>query len=103
MNNSQTELLKAIHARIRTTVDMDDTVFGFIVDGEPYHILVSEGIVFLFAKAHPSPHVVITMSSEVLNALMDGSVGATQAYLSRSIAVDGPLRVARRVEALFAQ
>ena len=98
-----TALLAEIRLRLRSHVEMPDTTFGFLVDGVPYLLTVTQGkskiekVGFLPGGRD----VTLTLSEQTLTAIIAGTQGAMSAYLTGKIKVDGQVTTAQRLGSLF--
>lgn len=76
--------------------------YEFRIDGDPYHLRVSDGVVEPFAGPAVDAALVVTMDGHTLRELLMEDLSAVEGLSSGRIAVEGPPEVLGRAMAILA-
>ena len=64
-------------------------VYQFVVDGEEFYVVISNGEVTVEEGRHPSPIATLTLSRDTLAKILSGELDAMKAFLSRELTITG--------------
>ena len=104
--------LTSIHAFFRDLPDKFDAeaaegvtaVYQFDLSGPQggqYQLVIEDGACSVRQGAHPSPHVVLSMSGEDCLGVLSGRLDGQSVFLSGRIRISGDFGLAMQLRALF--
>lgn len=79
-----------------------DAVYQFdILDAGNYYITICENSCSVCNGKHEAPSITLTLESETLSSVIDGSLSGAQAFMFGKVNAQGQLSLATRLAELF--
>jgi len=79
-----------------------NVVYQFdVVDGGNYFIAISDGACTIACGDHDAPSITLTLDSDTVACVVEGSLSSVQAFMFGKVRVKGDIALAKRLEALF--
>ena len=81
-----------------------NAVYQFDLSGDNggvFHVTVADGSAVLAEAAHDNPNITISMSADDFEALMDGKLNATSAFMAGKLKVKGDMSLAMKLQGLL--
>tara|TARA_B110001452_G_C15089292_1_gene380047 strand:+ start:311 stop:622 length:312 start_codon:yes stop_codon:yes gene_type:complete len=76
-------------------------VFQFDLEGELFHLLVTDGSYDILEGEHDDPSVTLQLKSATLKGLLDGSVNGMTAFMMGKVKAIGDMMLATKLTQLF--
>jgi len=81
-----------------------NAVYQFELSGDNggvFHAALDDGKVTVVEAAHDSPSITITMAAEDFDAMLDGKLNATSAFMAGKLKVKGDMSLAMKLQSLM--
>lgn len=81
-----------------------NAVYQFDLSGDNggvFHVQVADGGAVLEEAAHDNPNITITMTADDFEAMMDGKLNATSAFMAGKLKVKGDMSLAMKLQSLL--
>ncbi|MGB1297212.1 MAG: SCP2 sterol-binding domain-containing protein [Psychrobium sp.] len=78
-----------------------DEVFQFDLEGELFHLIVKDGAYSIESGEHDDPSVTLSLKSDTLKGLLDGSVNGMTAFMMGKVKAIGNMMLATKLTQLF--
>jgi len=78
-----------------------DEIFQFDLEGELFHLVVTDGAYELIEGENDDPSVTLQLKSATLKGLLDGSVNGMTAFMMGKIKATGNMMLATKLTQLF--
>ena len=76
-------------------------VFQFDLEGELFHLVVTDGSYDILEGEHDDPSVTLQLKSATLKGLLDGSVNGMTAFMMGKVKAIGDMMLATKLTQLF--
>ena len=76
-------------------------VFQFDLEGELFHLVVTDGNYDILEGEHDDPSVTLQLKSATLKGLLDGSVNGMTAFMMGKVKAIGDMMLATKLTQLF--
>jgi len=79
-------------------------VYQFELSGDNgglFHAAVDDGKATIVEEAHDSPNITITMAADDFDAMLDGKLNATSAFMAGKLKVKGDMSLAMKLQSLL--
>lgn len=104
--------LNDLVSKLRSKMDSVDpskikgmnAVYQFDLSGDNggvFHVKVADGSAVLEEAAHDSPNITISMAADDFDALLDGKLNATSAFMAGKLKVKGDMSLAMKLQGLL--
>ncbi len=70
-------------------------------NGGVFHVTVDDGKATVVESEHDSPNITITMAAEDFDAMLDGKLNATSAFMAGKLKVKGDMSLAMKLQSLL--
>jgi putative sterol carrier protein len=70
-------------------------------NGGLFHAAVDDGKATIVEEAHDSPNITITMAADDFDAMLDGKLNATSAFMAGKLKVKGDMSLAMKLQSLL--
>ncbi len=70
-------------------------------NGGTFHVTVDDGNATVVEGAHDSPSITITMAAEDFDAMLEGKLNATSAFMAGKLKVKGDMSLAMKLQSLL--
>lgn len=70
-------------------------------NGGVFHAAVDDGKATVVESAHDSPNITISMSADDFDAMLDGKLNATSAFMAGKLKVKGDMSLAMKLQSLL--
>ena len=71
-------------------------------NGGVFHVKVADGSAAMEEAAHDNPNITISMSADDFDAMLDGKLNATSAFMAGKLKVKGDMSLAMKLQGLLA-
>jgi len=78
-----------------------DEIFQFDLEGELFHLVVTDGAFQLLEGEHDDPSVTLQLKSATLKGLLDGSINGMTAFMMGKVKAIGNMMLATKLTQLF--
>ena len=81
-----------------------NAVYQFDLSGDNggiFHVSVADGTATLVESAHDHPGITISMSADDFNAVLDGRLNPTSAFMADKLKVKGDMSLALKLQGLL--
>ncbi len=81
-----------------------NAVYQFDLSGDNggvFHVKVADGSAVLEEAAHDNPNITISMAADDFDALLDGKLNATSAFMAGKLKVKGDMSLAMKLQGLL--
>ncbi len=81
-----------------------NAVYQFELSGDNggvFHVKVADDSAVLEEAAHDSPNITISMAADDFDALLDGKLNATSAFMAGKLKVKGDMSLAMKLQGLL--
>ena len=79
-------------------------VYQFDLTGDNsgvFHVTVDDGKATVVESEHDSPNITITMAADDFDAMLDGKLNATSAFMAGKLKVKGDMSLAMKLQSLL--
>lgn len=79
-------------------------VYQFDLSGDNggiFHVAVDDGKATVVESEHDSPNITITMAADDFEAMLDGKLNATSAFMAGKLKVKGDMSLAMKLQSLL--
>ena len=70
-------------------------------NGGVFHVAVDDGKANVVESEHDSPNITITMAADDFDAMLDGKLNATSAFMAGKLKVKGDMSLAMKLQSLL--
>ena len=70
-------------------------------NGGVFHVSVDDGKATVVEEAHDSPNITISMAADDFDAMLDGKLNATSAFMAGKLKVKGDMSLAMKLQSLL--
>lgn len=70
-------------------------------NGGVFHAVVDDGKATVVEGAHDSPNITISMAADDFDAMLDGKLNATSAFMAGKLKVKGDMSLAMKLQSLL--
>lgn len=70
-------------------------------NGGVFHVTVDDGKATVVESEHDSPSITITMAADDFDAMLDGKLNATSAFMAGKLKVKGDMSLAMKLQSLL--
>ena len=70
-------------------------------DGGVFHVKVEDGKPEVVEAAHNAPNITITIATADFNAMLDGKLNATSAFMAGKLKIKGDISLAMKLQGLL--
>lgn len=81
-----------------------NAVYQFDLSGDNsgvFHVTVDDGKATVVESEHDSPNITITMAADDFDAMLDGKLNATSAFMAGKLKVKGDMSLAMKLQSLL--
>ena len=97
-------LTKKIEAADPAKMKGVSAVYQFDLSGDNggvFHAVVDDGKATVVEGAHDSPNITISMTADDFDAMLDGKLNATSAFMAGKLKVKGDMSLAMKLQSLL--
>ncbi len=97
-------LNKKIEAADASKMKGVSAVYQFDLSGDNggvFHAVVDDGKATVVEGAHDSPNITISMAADDFDAMLDGKLNATSAFMAGKLKVKGDMSLAMKLQSLL--
>ncbi len=70
-------------------------------NGGVFHVAVDDGKANVVEEEHDNPNITITMAADDFDAMLDGKLNATSAFMAGKLKVKGDMSLAMKLQSLL--
>ncbi len=70
-------------------------------NGGVFHVNIDDGKATVVEEAHDSPNITISMAADDFEAMLDGKLNATSAFMAGKLKVKGDMSLAMKLQSLL--
>ncbi|MGM0688771.1 MAG: SCP2 sterol-binding domain-containing protein [Bacillota bacterium] len=97
-------LTKKIEAADPEKMKGISAVYQFDLSGDNggiFHVVVDDGKANVVESEHDNPNITISMAAEDFDAMLDGKLNATSAFMAGKLKVKGDMSLAMKLQSLL--